>query len=215
MTTTRIDGIDITMVDNWNEVTLEQFIDFMKWNEAKPEQFTYSYEELLYSLELISIFTSPRITKEEMDSIKIDSVKTLCDEFIKFSAQAPNFVVKDTVTIDGVQYGFADINSLPIGEYVSYQTILERSNDRVRSIPDLLSIICRPSISHKYDMELKKNIYELEKFDISKLQFRRELMLKAPAIELMGNVNFFLTGNQVSIDNSQVSGNLNQEVTEI
>lgn len=215
MTTTKIDGIEITMVDNWNEVTLEQFLDFLNWSNLKPDEFEYDYEELIYSLELISIFTSPRITKEEMDSIKISNINKLCESYINFSREIPLFDMKDSIIIDGIQYGFSDIENLPSGEYISYHTLLEKSDNKIKSIPDILSIICRPVISKNYDVELKKDRYKLEEFDITKIKFRRELMLKVPAAEVIGNVYFFLTGNQISTDDFQHSGNLNQEATEI
>jgi hypothetical protein len=215
MTTINLDGVAITMVDNWNEVTLRQFIDFMIWNESKPTEFTYNYEELLYGLDLISVFTSPRITSKEIDKINITSIKSLVDQFQAFSVDQPSFTPSESLTINGVLYSFANPEKLPIGEYVSYQKLLETSNNKIKAIPDLLSIICRPVSSHKYDQELKKNVYTLEEFDTSKLQIRRELLLDVPAIELMGNVNFFLTGSRELMSNSQDFGSPSPEVTEI
>lgn len=202
-----IESINLSLPSDWSEVKLSQFLDFLEWRERRPEKFEYEYEDFLNSLELITIFSTPKITVDDMDSISLVDLKPLIDDFTSFIHNQPAFTQRNKITLNGVDYAFRDVSKLSIGEYVSYNKLLETSKNRLRSIPDLLSIICRPVVGVTFDKELGKDIYEIEKFDTGKLEFRRNIMLDAPAIELMASANFFLSGKTLQMKNSQDSGN--------
>lgn len=195
MTTISLHDKEINFPEDWSEIKLSQFIQFMKWLNSRPEKFDFEFEEIIYNLSLIRIFSLSEISDEEINSLDINEIGPLMQSFDKFIGNIPETTVKDYIMIDGILYSFKDLDSLSIGEYISYQQYLQVSQDKLDVVPDLLAIICRPA-KKEFNTEFQKDVYILDPFKAEDIKARRKVMENAPALDLMALANFFLTGSQ-------------------
>jgi len=201
MITIKIQDKSIDFPESWAEIKLKQFISFMKWLNNRPQSFQYEVDEIVYNLNLIRIFALNPITDDDINSLDLSEISPLLASFDKFIGNIPDTKVKESLIIDGVLYSFKSLDSLSIGEYISYRQLLETKEDKLDVVPDLLSIICRPA-TKRFCTERKKDVFDLSPFKAEDIKWRREIMENAPALELMSLANFFLSGSLLQTNNS-------------
>ena len=212
MTTIKLNELEVSFPDNWSEVRMDQFLRFMLWIQNKPEKFLFGYEEILYNIELISIFSFDKVDTKQVEKVKLSELTPVIETLGNFVSSIPVFEKRNYVVSDDVLYAFADLNNLSAGEYISFRQISETKKD-LEAIPYLLSIICRPA-KKVFNEEKKEDMFILDEFNSDDIEWRADKMRSLPALELMGAANFFLIGNEKLIEG--LVGSMNKkEVEEI
>lgn len=188
-----IDKITFSFPENWNEITLKQFIRFMDWLNNRPVKFEYKYEEWEYNIDLIRVFSMDDIDGKLYEKVKLDKLTPIIQDLDGYVRSTPKFTKKDHLIVDGVLYGFIDMDEIGAGEYISI-TKYQEIKPGYDSLPYILAVICRPA-RKEFNVEKKKDVYILEEFNSNDIEWRAEKMLAIPAFEVMGVANFFLSGN--------------------
>lgn len=196
MTTINLQNKSIDFPDSWGEIKLIQFIQFMKWLNNRPKEFEAEIEEIIYNLKLVKIFSLSDITEDEINSLGINEVAPIIKSFDSFITNIPSPKVEKSIVISGVLYSFKDLDTLSIGEYVSYQQLLGTKEDKLDIVPELLAIICRPA-TKRFCPERKEDVFDLVPFNAEDIKWRSQILENAPALDLMGAANFFLSGSHV------------------
>lgn len=186
---------DITLPENWNEVSIKQFIRFIKWVNGRPEAFNHESDQEIYDFDLIRVFACEDIDSNHYEKFTLKDIPIIITSLKQLAESIPKFEVKDNIIINDILYSFPNMEDFNAGEYISFRKLGEMY-EGFDVIPHLAAIICRPATKH-FDTELNKDVYKVEDFDSKKLKHRVDIMSNAPAIELMGAINFFLTGNEI------------------
>lgn len=187
MITFKIGENEINMVENWTEITLNQYIEIHKLDKLIG---TFLFDEIYY-IRLLEVLCN--VSENGLDDMDLDMMNNLIEK-VKFTQEAPNFQVKNYFEHNGTLYVFpSDFNKLTMGEYISIKTLQQGYDDMVLSIPKVLSIICRPGKKILVDGQDK---YIQDKLDIDSLEKREKDLLSAPLIYIMGPISFFLNGKK-------------------
>lgn len=196
--------IEVDIPESWNEITLNQFIEYMKWTIKRPETFENELDSLIFNMKLISIFSFTKLDEDYLNEIDLKDLKLLVDELNKFVLSPPNFDRKDYFVYRDVLYTFIDPNNMSVGEYISYRQLAESKREGLDVLPELLAIICRPA-EKVFNEEFKKDDYKIKKFNADEIKDRAELFRMAPAFEVVAAADFFFGGSQKQIKNSKGS----------
>lgn len=187
----------ISFPENWNEVKLINFIEFLKWIDSTPKEgFKQDFEQWQHSMKLLSVFSEDEVTDKDIDRIKWSEISVIANKINDFVSTIPTFKSKPGIVIEGVQYGFINNldDDLTFAERVTLAN-LQATHTGWDSLPYSLSVICRPA-TKTFHKERKKEVYILDEFNASDIEFRVQLMKNVPAFEVMGSINFFLSGNK-------------------
>lgn len=82
-----------------------------------------------------------------------------------------------------------------MGEYISMKTFQENAKSQSEAIPYILAIILRPG-KLVQDGETGEEKWVQDKFTANNIDYRKELFLNQPVMDLMGPIGFFLGGKQ-------------------
>jgi len=188
-----INGTVINLVNKWSEITVKQLVGLDKLN--KDRDSNSELEQILFILDLLYVLTD--LDKEIIDELEISLLYDMLEELNKdILKNTPVYKNNKKIMIGDKLYGFRDPNKLSIGEVVSYKEI-EKRYPGIDSIPYLLAILCRPA-KEVLNEETKKLEIIVDKFNANDLEFRKDIMLEQPAVDLFGSVNFFLSGKKQS-----------------
>lgn len=188
----RLNEKDYKMPTDWNEMTLRHYINIAKLEESRTE---YLLGEL-YLLKMIECLCLVE-SDDDLNDLTLDVVSELSTS-LSFLHTQPKWSSTKEIQVNGVDYVFpSDLNKLSMGEYISMKTFQENSKTDAEAIPYILAIILRPG-RKVFDEETGKEKWVQEKFNVSNLEFRKELFMGVLAQDLMGQVGFFLTGKELS-----------------
>lgn len=172
--------------ENWDEVTLGQYVNIGRLQE---ERLDYNYSEL-YLLRLIEILASAE--EGELDDLSLEMVNKL-GEATTFVSTQPDYDKSNEFWIDDVLYTPpTDLTKLSIGEFISLKTYQDGSKNIWEGAPWMLAILWRPT-EKVIDKETKKEVLKREKFNVENLEWRKNEFLKQPAIKIFGPLLFFST----------------------
>lgn len=103
----------------------------------------------------------------------------------------------------GITYGMQPLNKMTAAEFIDLEARLEKGN-----ILEVMSIIYRPIIEHKFDStwwKIKRNLkyiagksddlfkyYKVEEYDTEKREWRMDIFKELPIALALGAYNFFL-----------------------
>ena len=175
----------------WEEVNLKTYIDLVKLEQNKSE---YLITEL-YVLKIMELLCGS--DGDELNDLTMEMVRELSEDLI-FIHQEPTFPVLKVIKVGDVDYVFPqDLNKLTMGEYISMKTFQESVSDgnMFDAIPYFLAVVLRPG-RLVMDEETKQERWTQDKFDANNIEYRRELFMNVPVCQLMGPINFFLSGNK-------------------
>lgn len=173
----------------WDDVTLKIYIRLAKLEEIKN---TYTIDEL-YLIKVIECLCD--VEDGDLDDLTIDILNEI-SKYIIFVQDEQKPSNAKIIKIGDTIYSFpSDLNKLTIGEYVSIKTLQENSKSQAEIIPDILSIILRPADEVK-DSETGVISYKQKRFDALNMEYRKELFMDIPVMDLIGPINFFLNGNK-------------------
>jgi len=189
---------EYNMPTSWEELTLRHYVNLSILEENKTE---YLLGEL-YLLKIIEVLCSAE--GGELDELTIEMVTELSKE-VGFFQEQPKWPSSRHLLINDIDYAFPeDLNKLTMGEYISIKMLQEQQKTQSELIPYLLAVILRPA-NKVINEETTKESWVCEKFNTENLEFRKELFLTQPVLNLMGPVSFFLNGSGTSIINTKVS----------
>jgi hypothetical protein len=188
MKTFTLNKKEYNMPTAWNDMNLKKYVELAKLEEAKE---SFGMPEL-YLLKIIEALCDAE--QGDLDDLTLDMVSELSQE-VGFLQQEPTWGNTRHIEIEGQDYVFPeDLNKLTMGEYISIKTLQEQQTSSADLIPWLLAIILRPG-RKEYNEETKKEKWIQDKFNTANLEWRKELFMKQPVMNLMGPVSFFLNGN--------------------
>lgn len=175
---------------DWSEVTVEQF------------QKLYTIDKnvhtgMFFSFEVIHQLTG--IERDIIEQIDYENYVELIKE-LKFIYEPVKDKKSESVIIDGEEYFLhSEFNKYTAGEIISIETILQSANgDLLKVMSDLLCIFLRK----------KKENGNLEKYN-TKFMLRKEKFKMIKVDEINHIFSFFLTGRDLSPNNTVVSSEAN------
>jgi len=175
---------------NWEELTLKRYVNIAKLEEKKSEVILQE----LYLLKVIEALID--VEDGELDDLTLDMVNEITLDMVFLNDDYDFTKHKKVLKIGDVDYVFpSDLNKLTMGEYISMKTFQENIKSDAEAIPYILSIILRPGKLIKNE-ETGLEIWHQNRFDVENLEYRKELFLTQPCIDVMGPVVFFLGGKQ-------------------
>ena len=185
----KLNETEYEMPTSWDEMNLSKYVELAKLEEMKE---SFGMPEL-YLLKVIEALCGAE--QGDLDDLTLDMVTELSKE-VGYLQEQPVWGNSRHIEIEGQDYVFPeDLNKLTMGEYISIKTLQEQQTSQADLIPYLLAIILRPG-KKEYDEETKKEFWKQDRFNVSNLDYRKELFLKQPVFNLMGPVSFFLNGNE-------------------
>lgn len=184
---------EVNLTTEWNELTLWQYLQFAKCQRDKD---IFEFEEL-FMLKIFEILSS--VEDGGLDEMPVEEIGELA-KLIEPLMTTPTWNTSaKSMDIDGVTYILnPDQSKRTMGEYVSIKMIQSKYKDEVDIVPRVLSIIIRPG-KVVLNEETKKEEYIIDKFKPEDIEGRTDIFLnKAKAVDIIGYLSFFLTGNQLS-----------------
>lgn len=206
MITFELNNKKFNFPESWEEVNLKQYIEIGKLQEQRTE---FLYQEL-YLLRLLEVLTD--VKEGELDDLSIEDINKLGSASLFVSKMPEMNTVKELKIGETLYTPPDDLTKLTIGEFISLKTYQDSARTFWDAVPDMLAILWRPS-EKVIDNETGKEKFIREKFKVENLQFRRELFLEQPAINIFGPLLFFSLMNGGFTPNSKVS--INQKVEEL
>jgi hypothetical protein len=183
----KLDDKDYQVPENWNEMSLKLYVNVAKLEEKKSE---YLLGEL-YLLKIIEAICDAE--DGELDDLTLEDVNDISKSigFLQEEAEWPNVKILE---IEGTTYVFpSDLNKLTMGEYISMKTFQENISSQAEAIPYILAIILRPGKLVKNE-ETGEEKWVQDKFTANNIDYRKEVFLNQPVMDLMGPIGFFLGG---------------------
>lgn len=160
----------IRMVDNWEELTIGQFIQIQQIIEANiPE--TYK------TVNLISVLCGESI--DYLEELPLTAFSRLNNKTNFILNTIPTVKHKDFYVLNGKKYVLeADISAISTAQYIDYQTYLKESNPI-----DLMSLWLIPE-GHKYNdgyniAKVKLDIESMRFIDVQAVAFFLRMQLAA------------------------------------
>lgn len=201
--------------DKWDDVDLGTYFKLAKLDEMKAD---FGFTEL-YLLKLIEALAKDEngnsIEEGELDDLDLGQVDEL-SKSVMFIQNLPEFSKEKTFEIDEVLYSSPDdFKKLSIGEFVSIKTYQDNNASVWDAAPWIIAILWRPS-EWVWDEERKENVIKREPFKVENLEWRKNLLLKQPAIKLISTLLFFSIMKPTFNENTEdYLKNEQKEMTEI
>jgi hypothetical protein len=189
---------EFVLPTEWEEITLGKYLSLSEI--GKKLESKYAFNEL-YVMRVLEILTEA--DSGDLDDLTIQALNELSEK-IAFLSSEPKFEVFQHIEIDGKDYAFPeDLYQIKAGEYISIKTLQENEKDPTQFYLNLLSILLRPAKRVK-NLETGKESWVQEKFNAENLCFRKDLYKNLPITKVLGTINFFLNGKDMSKINTQV-----------
>lgn len=186
------------LAESWFEVKLKTYIKIAKLEESRSD---FKYGEL-YLLKLIEILSEAE--EGDLDDLSIDEINEISNR-ISFVNTVPEFSRDKYFKIGDVIYASPDdFKTLSIGEFISVKTYQEQFTSVWDAAPWLLAILWRPA-TEIYDEERGATIIKREGFKADNLEFRKNLFMDQPAINLINAMLFFSNMSSGFISNTEDS----------
>lgn len=201
----KIDDREFTTITEWSELSVKQYLEISNIQSNKDSFFI----DELFMMRLLEVLCN--VEEGGLDDLPLDFLPELTSYIDKLK-EKPIWSNITHFDIDGVTYVLMkDLNKITSGEYISLKTIESKyKNDSVVMIANLLAVLVRPGKLVK-DEETGEETYEIEKFSSKNLEYRSKLLLeRGKAIDLVGMIDFFLTGNGYYLNNTADYSQMNQ-----
>lgn len=180
-----IDGENKTydIPTQWDDVTVDKFIEIVKLNEKKD------INDLEKVMELMNILTT--IPKDDVELLPVESFMEIQNNF-SFVKTDVDKKMKDSIVIDGEEYFVKnDFNDLTMGESITIETLLKEADNPMYILDKMLCLFLRK----------KKENGKLESFKTTFLTDRIDIFRKAPITEVYNNLIFFSNGVDILENN--------------
>jgi len=180
-----IDGENKTydIPTQWDDVTVDKFIEIVKLNEKKD------INDLEKVMELMNILTT--IPKDDVELLPVESFMEIQNNF-SFVKTDVDKKMKDSIVIDGEEYFVKnDFNDLTMGESITIETLLKEADNPMYILDKMLCLFLRK----------KKENGKLESFKTTFLTDRIDIFRNAPITEVYNNLIFFSNGVDILENN--------------
>ncbi len=172
------DSKSFDVPENWDEVTVEQFMGLVVLQEEAKEEVN----PLNTIIKLTHLMTGIPIDIVEM--IPVDQFHLIQDT-LKYTKDEVDIEKKDSVTIDGDTYFIKnDFNSLTMGETITIETLVKDTQNVMSIFDKLLCVFLRK--------KTKKG--NLETFKSTFIEERSEMFRRLPISEVYAIMVFFSSG---------------------
>lgn len=182
-----LNGKTFNLPTSWDDITLGMYIELSRLNEMNS---LYQFNELL----LIKMLEVMCCAEEgELDDLTLERM-TAFGVAIEFLNQIPEFKIIQHLQIEDKDYAFPEnLYKIKAGEYISIKTLQENQKDPYNFYLDLLSILLRPA-TEIVDAESGQAKWIQEKLNVDNLEYRKKLFKNLKVVDVMGSLNFFLSG---------------------
>lgn len=198
MITFKLGEKEFNLPTEWHEITLGTYLQLSEIGKSLENKYAFNELYVMRVLEILTLADSG-----DLDDLTIQQLNDLSEK-IAFLNVEPKFEVFQHIEIDGKDYAFPeDLYQIKAGEYISIKTLQEHEKDPTEFYLNLLSILLRPAKQIR-DLETGKEKWVQEKFNADNLCFRKDLYKKLPITKVLGTINFFLNGKDMSKINTQV-----------
>lgn len=149
----------ITTKENWEEVTLRDFLAINEANESKEFRDTV----IAKRIKMVSIVSNA--SYDDLMGIDSESLEKLI-QATRFLDTVPTERESKTFMIEGREYSIVqDLNKMTAGESISLeQLLINKAEGGSDIISDILSILIRPSVNGVVDKFDEKLIEERKTF---------------------------------------------------
>lgn len=213
-----IEGFYYSLPDNWSDLTIEDFIELNNTAKEAPKDDAPEAEKFLFYLEFISCFGIP---KEHLRSVKLYDVDknglglvNLFNHLWQFTQLPEEAVFNDfeRFYLNKCMYQFNTNTISPSGstramsdytfeEYEEANGVLTAMNHlkegQLEKLPLLCAIFFRP-VKKKYFQMFRS--YEIEAYDIDKVNARAELFKNELGMDKVWSCYFFLLRRMMNLD---------------
>jgi len=168
-----------SLPQNWEEITIKQFIDISAMNEKE-------LTDTQKAIELVKILTN--IDDDQVELLDIISFNQIIG-LLSFILTAPEFKdeLADSIEVEGQEFFLKkDFNKLNVGEVIAIELINKRAdNDYLNVLPDFLCVLLRK----------KREDGKLENFK-EEFMLRRDMFESLPVYKFINIFSFFLNGKE-------------------
>ncbi len=178
---------EISMTTEWNELSLGQYINFMKLNERREK------EEMVQDFYLLSLMeVLCKVNENELDDLSLAEYQENL-EAMKFLLDTPTVEDTDVIEIDGVKYCLPQkFDSLSAGEYISIKTLQSRYENNIEGLPYLeIETIGKATLRLRVNMVLAVGVnYASNAAALDNLeQLITSVLTNLPSGYIVGEVN--------------------------
>tara|TARA_R110000824_G_scaffold64463_5_gene168392 strand:+ start:501 stop:1106 length:606 start_codon:yes stop_codon:yes gene_type:complete len=167
--------IKLKVPDNWSDITVRQYQQFMKVFESSKDEKTKS-------LEIVAIFCG--LGKQELKRMDYKDLNKVSSIILKMTEKDPSEIgVERNIKFKNINYAMIpNMSKMTTGEFVDLETYCENSVDNLHK---MMSVLYRKQIGDvsRWDR------YEVESYEPT--QEKEESMLDLPMSYALGVLNFF------------------------
>lgn len=185
-----VDGQEFSIASSYEELTLGQYIDIIKQGEAKEQ--LGGNEADIRTIALLS--NSPKELEKILWDFSIEDFKELVQHFEwvgntaileEFKAKTP----KASIDVDGKQYTIqSNFNKITLGEQVSYETMVAKSQSDFHPLEIAFGILLRPIGEDNKPVKFSEEVF----LEVIKNKYKVNMM------DVYGTIAFFLHGEKTS-----------------
>jgi hypothetical protein len=167
--------IKLIVPNNWADITIKQYQEFIKVLEGKKS-------DKEKSLETVSIFC--KIKKRELKDMAFGDIEKVAKILFKMTGEDPSKIeMKRNIKFKETEYGLiTNMSKMTVGEFVDLESYCENTSTNLHKI---MSVLYRKQIG-KIDAFKR---YTIEDYDPN--EEKQKLMLELPMDHAMGVLNFF------------------------
>ena len=180
---------EANVANQWQDLTVEQYIDITKLYEQTTETIE---EDFL--INFLLIITD--LDRDFIETLYEDELEPFVETIKKFDMKEFKGVKVDHFILNDQIYSYKQASKLTLGEKVSLKLLEKKSTTQTETWLNILSIMIRPAKVNKN--EFGEDIYIVEPFDgdIETLEKRKELIKKIKAINAFYIVEGFIDGRE-------------------
>ena len=179
--------IKLRVPENWNDITVKQYQQFMRVLGSNKE-------EKVKNLEIVSAFCE--IDVKTLKKFKIKDLNKVSNIIVSMTKDDPSDIkMQRNIEFNNQKYGvIPNMAEMTTGEFVDLETFCEDSTENLHKI---MSILYRKQTSevNKYDR------YTVEKYKPT--EEKKNLMLDLPMGYALGVLNFFFHLGETLITDSR------------
>ncbi len=194
------------MKKNYN-ITIPEYLSIEKYQRLQNLEHLSDLGKLV---ETIAVFTD--IPSDEIKTWALPDLGKVAKDFSdKIDTTSQFYPIWQH---EGVNYGYADISTMSLGEFVDLESLCKKPTENLHEI---MAVLYRPIESHRFDSlkwKARHNVqlmqkkvdnvfkwYKLKEYDSNNRHVDSEVMKSLPAGFALGALSFFLgTANLCSIN---------------
>lgn len=189
MKTIKLGEDDFQMSETWDELSLEQLINYQKIVLENEDGSAVS--DLILTTRIFEILCNQKV--ESFSDYKLTEILSYVEAFEYFLSTKPTYNKPGTFTIGHTTYSFISLDDISMGEMASIDFIQRKHPDLIEQIPYIIAICCRPVLPNG----------KIDKFNTESLEDRKSILLKHKALDTFAFANFFLSGGMRPTKNIQ------------